>query len=172
MSTQEARTFSASCDQLTAVLQRFNAELRSPSSASSTQTQRRLLVIYLLSQVAIIQLHSAFAWKSADSRRQVLTAAEAIVKCMRSVGLQHYNGFIDPVVAILLKIVGNVFITELSSPSPIIDPRRLASSCETVIQAMTILGGTGMFLNADDIHRSDSQAQALQQRYNALRGRS
>ncbi|KAF9262695.1 hypothetical protein L218DRAFT_867051, partial [Marasmius fiardii PR-910] len=104
MSQEKGRQFSRSCDQLSAVLKRFNAELPLPSSAEAVPSQRRLLVIYTLSHVALIQLHYAFAGHSADSRSQCLSAAHAVVKSLRSVGLQDYNKTIDPAFAVSLTV--------------------------------------------------------------------
>ncbi|KAG7091278.1 hypothetical protein E1B28_010327 [Marasmius oreades] len=158
---EEGRQFSRSCDQLSAVLKRFNAELPSPSTATTVPAQRRLLVIYTLSHVAVIQLHYAFVGQNADSRRQVLSTANSIVKCLKSIGLQHFNGVIDPVFAVLLKIVGKVFIAELASSAPSVDPRLLASSVELVMKAMSILGGPGSFMS--------SQATVLQGKYTGIK---
>ncbi|KAK7041485.1 hypothetical protein VNI00_009353 [Paramarasmius palmivorus] len=103
MSPEEARSYSLSCNNLNALLARFNSELRSPESAKALPVQRRLLVIHLLSKVASIQLHYAFVSANANSQAQVLSIARSILEMLKGLDLKAFM-LIDPIVAVCASL--------------------------------------------------------------------
>ncbi|KAI3606348.1 hypothetical protein WG66_009606 [Moniliophthora roreri] len=140
MDSTEARRYSFSCDNLNSLLARFTSELRPPEAAKSLDIQRRLLVVHLLSKVASIQLHYAFVASNASSYAQVLSTANSVVEMLKTVDLKAFE-VVDPIVAILLKVVGKVFIAEIANArSSRNEIGGFIASYKCIIDAMSVLG--------------------------------
>jgi hypothetical protein len=61
---------------------------------------RRRLVTYTIAQVAMIQLHSAFAENNAASSRKCLEAAKAVVIAIESIPNIVQWKFINPIMGV------------------------------------------------------------------------
>ncbi|KAF9259612.1 hypothetical protein L218DRAFT_989984 [Marasmius fiardii PR-910] len=154
LSLAEAQQFRTSYESVSAVLSRFISKLRGLEPPNSKERAKRMFVIYLLTRVALVQLLYA---RGAHSQPQILPVLESIVGYIRSSRLDDF-GVVDPLVATLLRVVGNVLL-ELLRASPSSD---LSAGFDTIINAMMTLskGTTGSMM--------ETQASILRERRIAM----
>ncbi|GJE98222.1 C6 transcription factor domain-containing protein [Phanerochaete sordida] len=99
------------------------------------------LVARTVAHGAVIQLHIRFAKEQAGSHDACLAAANAVLAGVQGVGPQL--GYIDPIMAILLSSVCQVFLGELKAFGAVYDEAYVAgirASLDRVVRIMESLG--------------------------------
>ncbi|KAK0186050.1 hypothetical protein F5146DRAFT_166538 [Armillaria mellea] len=173
MNTQESAAFYGAFNVLDTLLERVRLNLPPPNQMAdrSPPKMRTLFIVHSLTYAAIIQLHGVFVRTRAESKRKVLTSAQAIFHMVNAVRLGNATQTINPIMGTVWISASQAILEELAAlkahrlstsanPPPTEEERNLLSVFENGLRDMMPLGRSCSLLRY--------QLGQIQQAYAAL----